>query len=525
MKRFNIGNKSFFYLLLLSTIVVVYGGILYYYKVVSKSLEDFNNLLSNPSQEELVLGESIAVAIDSIISYTSYFLLFAILIFALLIVYVLIVHGRHYIKLYNLAHYNELTGAPNLTMFMKDAERLMKKHPEKTYVIVRFNIDRMSLLNEVYSYEIGDKILRCVTQALKKLIYKDNEAYGNEYGDRFLVLLEYISIKELNARKAVFEKHFYDCISEVIPNRIRFPIGWYILEKGENDLYSIIGKASFAHLIARQTKLSNNEIQCYDEKMKKAAMFENEVEDKMHIDLENNQFKVFFQPKFFTENGELASAEALVKWNLDSVDIPPGVFIPIFEKNGFVTKLDMYVYEQTCIFIKNLRTTKKRDIKISVNFSQNDIGSGNFVSQLCDIADKYGVPHDLLEVELTESVITENHGALVSVIDSLHKHGFTLAIDDFGSGYSSLGLLKDTLVDVVKFDRSFLENSNDTERAWQILESTVYMAKKLDIQVVAEGVESEDHLNKLKKIGCDIAQGFYYSEPITPDEFIDRFLS
>jgi len=527
MKRFNIGGKSknFFYILVVSIIIVVYGGIMLYYRVISKSLEDFNKYLSDPSQEELIQNESIAIAIDSIVTYTSFFLLAAIVIFALMILYILIDRGRQSKKLYNLAHYNDLTGAPNLTTFMEDVERLIKTHPEKTYAMVRFNIDRLSLLNEIYSYEIGDKILRCVTQALKKFIDKENEAYGNAYGDRFFIFIECSSFDELADRRIVFEKHFYDCIGEVIPYKIRFPSGWYIIEKGETDIHSIIGKVNFAHLIARQTKLANNEIQCYDEKMKKDAIFENEIEDKMYTDLENHQFKVYYQPKFYPENGELVGAEALVKWSLDGNEISPGMFIPIFEKNGFVIKLDMYVYEQVCIFLKNLRAMMNKDIKISVNFSRFHLGYVDFVSRLCDIADKHGVPYDLLEVELTESVILEDNDALSSVIDELHEHGFTLAIDDFGSGYSSLGLLKDTFVDVVKFDRSFLENSKDTERAWQILRSAVFMAKKLNIQVVAEGVESEDHLDRLKEIGCDMVQGFYYSEPITPEEFIYKFLS
>ena len=526
MKKSDIGekSKSSFYLIIIISIIVVYGGILLYYKVINNSLEDFNNYLLNPSQEELVLNESIAAAIDSIVTYTSYFLLSAIMVFALLIIYLMIDHGRHSKKLHNLSHYNDLTGAPNLTMFKGDVERLLKTYPEKTYAIVRFNIDRLSLLNEIYSYEIGDNILRCVTQALKKVINSNIETYGNAYGDRFFIFLECSSFEELAERKSVFEEYFYDCMGEAIPYRIRFPSGWYIIEKGETDLHSIIGKVNFAHLIARQTKLSNNEIQCYDEKMKKAAIFENEIEDKMHIDLENHQFKVFYQPKFYPENGELAGAEALVKWNLDNNEISPGMFIPIFEKNGFIIKLDMYVYEQVCIFLKNLRSMEKKNTKISVNFSRFHLVSSDFVSKLCEIADKYGVPCDLLEIELTESVILEDHDALIRVIDELHEHGFTLAIDDFGSGYSSLGLLKDTFVDVVKFDRSFLENSKDTERTWQIFRSAVFMAQKLNIQVVAEGVESEDHLVRLKKIGCDIVQGFYYSGPITPDVFIDKYL-
>jgi EAL domain-containing protein (putative c-di-GMP-specific phosphodiesterase class I) len=234
---------------------------------------------------------------------------------------------------------------------------------------------------------------------------------------------------------------------------------------------------------------------------------------------------VYLQPKIYIKDEKLAGAEALVKWNLNSKIMSPSLFIPIFERNGFVTKLDMYVFEQVCIFLSKLMKMGKMTTKISVNFSRFHLGYRNFVSELCHIADKHGVPHSLLEVELTESAMLEDQNALLRVIDELHEHGFTLSIDDFGSGYSSLGLLKNMLVDVLKFDRSFLENSKDTERSWQIISSAIYMAKKLNIQVVAEGVEGKEHLEMLKKMGCDIVQGFYYSKPILPNEFISKYLN
>lgn len=524
MRKFIMDKKPFFYMLLTVLITVVYGGILLYYNVINRSVGSFDNLFSYSSSEVIKLNEEVAKTIDNIIAYTSYFLLFAILVFAVMLVYLVIAHKKHTKKVYVLAHYNELTGAPNLVTFKECSEKLIKKHPEKTYAMVRFNVDKLSLLNEIYSYEIGNRILRCVTHALKESVNANYETYGNAYGDRFFMLIECGSYDEVFDRKARFEKYFYDCMGDAMTYKVKFPSGWYILEKGEIDLSAVIGKVSFAHLIARQTKLANNEIQCYNDEMKKAAIYEKEIEDKMHESLENGDFKMFLQPKYYVNDEKLAGAEALARWDLDGVMISPVLFISIFEKNGFVVKLDMYMFEQTCIFIKNLIDMGKTPIKISVNFSRNHLGDRNFVKELCNIADKHGIPHDLLEVELTESAMLEDRNTLVKVLDELHDNGFTLSIDDFGSGYSSLSLLKDFFVDVVKFDRSFLESSRDVGRAWQIISSIIFMARKLNIDIVAEGVETKEHYEKLKEMGCDIIQGYYFSKPVSSDMFMKNFI-
>ena len=517
-------TKSAFYFLLTIIIIIVYSGIMLYYRIINRSVGNFNDVLSYRSDEVNIINEAVAIAMDNIVTYTTYFLLFAISIFAIMTVYLIIEHRRHTKRVYNLAHYNELTGAPNLLTFKERAEKLIKENPNRIYAMIRFNVDKLSLLNEIYSYEIGDRILRCVSSALKEATSGTKEAYGNAYGDRFFVLLECKSYDEIAVRRAEFERRFYECMGSAMTYRVRFPSGWYVFEKGEKDLSAIIGKVSFAHIIARQTMLANNEIQCYDDEMKRTAIFEKEIEDRMHESLENKHFKIYLQPKHYIKDEKLAGAEALARWDLDGALIPPGLFIPIFEKNGFVIKLDMYMFEEACIFLRTLIDTGKTAFKISVNFSRFHLNNKSFVRELCEITEKHRVSNSLLEIELTESAMLEDQGALVRVLDELHECGFTLSIDDFGSGYSSLSLLKDIFVDVVKFDRGFLESSRDAERALQIISSTILMAKKLGIQIVAEGVETREHFEKLKRMGCDIIQGYYYSKPIPPIEFIDKFI-
>jgi len=522
-----IKKKAVFYLMIILIITIMSVGVLSYYNAMNRIFVSFNDLFTSESIDtrHSDMNESIAHEVSGIMLHTTYFLSFAMLVFTILILYLVINHKIHSEKLYKLAYYNDVSGAPNLTKFKQDAESLLKRYSENSYAIIRFSIDKLSLLNEIYGYHVGDKILRCTSQALRRMTDGRNETYGNMYGDRFFILFECSSNEELTERRVDFEKFFYECMGNEIPHKIKFPSGWYRIEKNETDISAIIEKATFAHIIARQTRLANNEIQYYDDEMKKAALFENEIEDKMYKDLENGYFIMYLQPKYYIIDEKLAGAEALVKWYMNGALISPAMFIPVFEKNGFIVKLDMYMFEQACIFLRSILDMKKNAFKISVNFSRLHLSNKDYVLELCRIADKHKVPHNLLEIELTESVILEDQRVLSHMLDELHKNDFTLSIDDFGTGYSSLSLLKDIFVDVVKFDRSFLEASINSERALQIISSTIQMAKKLKIQVVAEGVETKEQLEVLRKMGCDIVQGYYYAVPMTADEFLSKFFN
>ncbi len=185
----------------------------------------------------------------------------------------------------------------------------------------------------------------------------------------------------------------------------------------------------------------------------------------------------------------------------------------------------MYMFEEACKFIRKLIDDGKKLITISTNFSRLHLLKGGFVEKLCVIADKHKVPHKYLEVEITESSMIGNEGVLKSVLAELHKQGFTLSMDDFGSGYSSLGLLKEIPIDVVKIDRSFFETSQQVEREQIVIESVINMAKKLNIHTVAEGVETQEHIDFLKQLGCEIVQGYFYAKPMPFHEFDEKYMN
>lgn len=251
---------------------------------------------------------------------------------------------------------------------------------------------------------------------------------------------------------------------------------------------------------------------------------EKNIEDNMEHALENNEFIVYFQPKVELKTNKIAGAEALVRWQNSKKElIPPNEFIPIFEKNGFITKLDIYVFEEVCKTIRKWLNEGINPIPVSVNLSRMHLQNPNFLKKYKEIQEKYEVPADLLEIELTETLVFENFEQLKKVIDDIHQMGFSCSIDDFGSGYSSLNLLKEIPVDILKLDRIFFSKKND-KRGNSVIESIISLAKKLNMTTISEGVETISQVEFLRKADCDLVQGYVYSKPLAKDDFEITFL-
>lgn len=248
------------------------------------------------------------------------------------------------------------------------------------------------------------------------------------------------------------------------------------------------------------------------------------IEDNMEHALENNEFIVYFQPKVELKTNKIAGAEALVRWQNSKKElIPPNEFIPIFEKNGFITKLDIYVFEEVCKTIRKWLNEGINPIPVSVNLSRMHLQNPNFLKKYKEIQEKYEVPADLLEIELTETLVFENFEQLKKVIDDIHQMGFSCSIDDFGSGYSSLNLLKEIPVDILKLDRIFFSKKND-KRGNSVIEFIISLAKKLNMTTISEGVETISQVEFLRKADCDLVQGYVYSKPLAKDDFEITFL-
>lgn len=338
--------------------------------------------------------------------------------------------------------------------------------------------------------------------------------------DEFMLLdVSDSDIRQLYMRAELFEENFNRYMNTMMEtHHVEFRYSVYFLETGEADVTDAIEKANLTHYIAKSQK--KDKICFYDDLFRTRIMRETEIENQMGLALVNKEFKVYLQPKYDLQSEMIVGAEALVRWKKpDGQIILPGEFIPLFERNGFIVKLDMYMFECVCEIIQGWMNDGKPIVPISVNFSRAHLANGKFVSQLEALANRYEVPKKYLEVELTESVILDNEELLEELLNNLHNVGFALSMDDFGIGYSSLGLLKNLPVDVVKIDRSFFVNNQYKTRAKIVIESVMEMAKRLKILTVAEGVESKDHIDMLREAGCDVVQGYYYARPMPAEEF------
>lgn len=241
---------------------------------------------------------------------------------------------------------------------------------------------------------------------------------------------------------------------------------------------------------------------------------------KIETALENFEFKAFYQPQYDSVTGRLVSAEALARWiKPDGTIIPPNEFIPIAEKTNLILKIDWYILNEVCKFLKKRRDEKHRCVPIAVNFSRKHINESNFKKRLCEIVDSYNLPREFIEVELTESAIMRDSEAIIKIVSEIRDEGFNVAIDDFGSGLSSLSLVKDISANVLKIDRSLLSGNCENEKERIVLESIFTFAHRLKLTTIAEGVETREQLGFLRTCDCRLIQGFLFAKPMPEKEF------
>ena len=296
--------------------------------------------------------------------------------------------------------------------------------------------------------------------------------------------------------------------------------GIYNIEANNRD--SQIGQYIDAAVSARKSikRDHTKQIAYFDDKMESDIRVEAQIEKKMESALKQGEFVVYYQPKYLLKTEKIIGAEALIRWNHPKEGlIPPGVFIPIFERNGFIVQTDFFVYEEVLKMQSRRLKEGKKTVPVSVNVSRTHIGTSDFLPRLMELADRYEVPRELLELELTETALGGKQQNIVDFIRACKHAGFPISIDDFGSGYSSLNLLKEMPVDVLKIDREFLNETDESQKSSVIVEQVVEMATKIDIRTLCEGVETKEQAAFLKQIGCNMAQGYLYSKPVPEETF------
>lgn len=414
-------------------------------------------------------------------------------------------------KLRYLADYDVLTGIYNKNKFVEETKILLAENPDEKMAFVRMDIDRFQLINAFYGTEEGDKVLKFMAETVKGFAKKyEKVSYGRLEADVFAICLPYDDAKETLDHVYAIRNHFkqYPLEFDIVP-----AFGVYVIEDKELPVEIMLDRAKLAAKTIKGQYLNNYAF--YSDDIGLALEEEQQIVNEMANALENEQFVVYFQPKYNVKSRQPVGAEALVRWEHPEMGmISPGKFIPIFEKNGFITKLDYFVWNRVCFMLRGWLDEGEKPNPISVNVSRVNLFNPNIVRIICDLVDSYDIPRELLQLELTESAYADATLAMKDKVQTLREEGFQVLMDDFGSGYSSLNVLKDIEVDVLKIDMRFFESTDVGGRGENIVASIVRMAKWLDIPTIAEGVEKEEQVEFLKNIGCEYVQGYYFAKPM-----------
>lgn len=462
-------------------------------------------------------------------SQINYFLMMAIITWLLLtvlfisiMIYIYISRNKADKKMEELVFYDDLTDHYNYNRFRLKAQELLDQGLGKEYALIEADVRDFKLFNEIYGYQGGDKLLCMIMDACESQCTKE-EACSRIAGDRYILLLHTVSEEEIIKRiKHIIEAIKHSSKGMFSMFNLEFKMGIYIIEENDKEFGKCHDRCAYAK---KRIKDTPETFSFFSHDMYEIQLSEKRMESLMETALASNEFEVYLQPKVTLKDQKIHAAEALVRWNSPVYGlIPPYRFIPLFERNGFLEKLDMYMIEEVCCLLERWQKEEKAPIRISVNLSRMYIFKHGFVDRIVELVNRYHVEHSMIEFEITENVIYEHSEELRLIIEELKHHGFLIAMDDFGSGYSSLNMLKDIPIDVMKVDQVFFRAEKENkERSFEIIKGVLSMARHLNIHTVAEGVETENEVAFLKEAGCDEIQGYYYAKPLCMKDFMEFY--
>lgn len=412
---------------------------------------------------------------------------------------------------------DDVTGGKNKREFERIAKDLLHSDDE-SYVVVYADIDRFKLINEVYGDTVGDEIL-CKVQSIIDEELRWDEVSGRIMADKFGILMRYHSLSKLDQRLYRISEQLAGMADEDGNNYgITLYFGVYVVRENDSNVSIMLEHANLARKKTSPSYLVP--LGVYDEKDSRKLGREKDLEMKMHKALENKNFIPYLQPKYELNGETIAGAEALVRWvDPEEGMIFPNEFIPLFEKNGFVVEIDLYMFEEVCKLVEKWSRNGYPNIPVSVNLSRSHFEVPNFFDDYERVLRKYDIPPRSIEIELTESLFYNDTEALNNLVTKIHQAGLSVAIDDFGSGYSSLNMLKEVRVDALKLDRVFFESSEDDTRGKDVIQSVIRLAQALDLHTVSEGVEERKQVEFLKEMNCDLIQGYVFAKPMPVPEF------
>ena len=415
-------------------------------------------------------------------------------------------------RLLELAYIDPITGLGNYNAYLERTKEKLEINSKKT--IIMLDIDKFKTFNKKYGHMKGNELLKRVGEEIKHAIRKTdivcrlaNDVFG-------IFLLGEVDVENVTER--LNNKISRINIGDIWYN-LRISMGVYICEKDERDVQSIIDKAIMAHDSVKGKYHVSYGV--FTEEFEQKMIRESEIENMMEEAIKNKEFEVYYQPQISTKTEKMEGAEALVRWKKDENRISPSEFIPIFEKNYFIIKLDEYVYERVCENIQELKKEFKEIPKISVNISKESLIDSKFLEKYEKIMKKYDIMPEEIELEITERTTVNNDIDIQKILNEVKQKGFSIAIDDFGTGYSSLNMLEIMPIDTLKIDKSFIDRIDISEEKTNFIEIIMFITKKLNLKTVAEGVETIQQVKYLKRWNCDFVQGYVYQKPLRFEEF------
>ncbi len=417
-------------------------------------------------------------------------------------------------QLFSLIERDTLTGIYNQDTFFRKTEILLKNKAHTPHLFIRWNIERFKTVNDLFGNSAGNAILKSLGETFAKLI-GDKGTYGRLYSDQFALCIP---------KEGFNPDHFAkETKRQLKANNLKANIHSVF------GIYEITDPAMPVSLMSDRANMALNTAKgnyqkpyaYYTDTLRKKLLKEQAIVNEMRNALDLGQFQIFLQPFFSITENRFIGAEALVRWiHPERGLIGPDDFVPIFEENGFIIPLDDHIIEQVCILQRRILDEGRPTVPIAVNLSRSDFYNQDLAQNIIEKAKRYAIPHSLLMFEITESVYSDNPKELLKVMRTLQDEDFLILMDDFGSGYSSLNVLKDVPIDILKLDSMFSQEIGRSERAENIIRSIVNMASLLGLPLIIEGIERREQVDFYKLLGCNTLQGFYFSRPLPIEQFL-----
>lgn len=397
--------------------------------------------------------------------------------------------------------------------FRRNVRSLLNETRRKV-AFVQFDIRRFKIINDLYGEQFGDEVLYWIREQLKQFC-NERQYFVNLRSDVFEVVTEYDEATELYDRIIMLEQE----LSMYKAVKLQYSCGIYLVEDAGMELRQMEDRAGMARKTAKNSLVS--EVVFYQEQFKDSLYNRKFVEDNIDIAIREGQLQMYLQPKYSISQNRIVGAEALVRWRHPQRGmIYPMEFLPVIEEDGFITKVDYYMWRKAAEFLRRCQSAGICDCPVSVNLSRRHLQDREFMRVLERIVKENGIDKRLLELEITETM--EEH--VSQAVREMKEQGFKLLMDDFGSGYSSLNILLETPFDVLKLDQKFMENMMVSDKGRLILEHIITMAEQLQLGLIAEGVETGEQVEVLRQMGCDQVQGYYYAKPMPEGEFFEMLL-